>query len=57
MLRGAPNRSQAQMATSTVPNFANSSDVAASPANNSSETSSGNQMPLSNSGNQVIILC
>lgn len=56
MLRGAPNRSQAQMASSTVSNFANSSDVAASPASNSTDTSPGNQMPLSNSGNQVIIL-
>uniref|UniRef100_A0A7I4F837 Non-specific serine/threonine protein kinase n=1 Tax=Physcomitrium patens TaxID=3218 RepID=A0A7I4F837_PHYPA len=52
MMRGTSNRTLAQVSSTNVSNFANSSDVAASPATNSNDTSSSIQMPLSNSGTQ-----
>lgn len=55
MMRGTSNRTLAQVSSTNVSNFANSSDVAASPATNSNDTSSSIQMPLSNSGTQVVI--
>jgi hypothetical protein len=52
--RGAANRVPAQMGTSAVSTFGNSSEVAPSTANTSSDTSPSMQMPLSTTGNQVL---